>query len=72
VIGIHKESDGKVRSEEVKYKIPGEIGFRITTHSTSKLIMVVPSEEEDMGEEEDEKEDETSRLKEGTQPEKSI
>jgi hypothetical protein len=72
VIGIHKESDEKVRSEDVKYKIPGEIGFRMTTHSISNLIMVVPSKEEVMGEEEDEKEDETTRLKEGAQPEKSI
>jgi hypothetical protein len=46
VIGVHVVSDGKVRSADVEYKIPGESKFPVTTRPIHKLILVVPVEEQ--------------------------
>jgi hypothetical protein len=55
IIGLHVGSDGKVRSADVEYKIPGESKFRVTTRPIHKLILVVPVEEQTMEEPGEEK-----------------
>jgi hypothetical protein len=42
--------DGKVLSADVKYKIPGESTFRVTTRPIHKLVLIVPVEEQTMEE----------------------
>jgi hypothetical protein len=46
IVGVNLGSDGKVRSGDVEYKIPGESKFRVTTRPIHKLILVVPVEEQ--------------------------
>jgi hypothetical protein len=46
IIGVHAGSDGKVRSADVEYKIPGESKFRVTTRPSHKLVLVIPVEEQ--------------------------
>jgi hypothetical protein len=53
IIGVHAGSDGKVRSADVEYKIPGESKFRVTTRPSHKLVLVIPVEEQTMEEPED-------------------
>jgi hypothetical protein len=50
IIGIHVGSDGRVRSVDVEYKVPGESKFCITTRPIHKLVLVVPVEEQTMEE----------------------
>ena len=39
-------SDGKVRGVLVKYKNPGERGYRVTERHANKLVLVVPTDEQ--------------------------
>jgi hypothetical protein len=52
VVSVHTGLDGKVRSADVEYKIPGESKVRVTTSPIHKLILLVPVEEQTLGEEE--------------------
>jgi hypothetical protein len=47
---VHVGSDGKVRAEDIEYKVPGEPKFRSTTRPIHKLVLVVPVEEQTMKE----------------------
>ncbi len=67
IIGVHVGSDGKVRSADVEYKIPGESKFHVTTRPIHKLVLVVPVEEQTMEEPGDlvEDNDEKANVQEG-------
>ncbi len=49
---MHFGLDGKVRSVDVEYKIPGESKFCVTTRPIHKLVLMVPVEEQTMEESE--------------------
>jgi hypothetical protein len=49
-VSIHTGSVGKVRSADIEYKIPGKTKFRVTTRLIHQLVLVVPVEEQTMGE----------------------
>jgi hypothetical protein len=49
---VHEGSDGKVRAEDIEYKVPGESRFRSTTRPIHKLVLIVPVEEQTIEEEE--------------------
>ncbi len=46
VVRVHASEDGKVRAVDIKYKLPGESVFRVTTRPIHKLVLVVPVEEQ--------------------------
>jgi hypothetical protein len=46
VVNVHVGSDGRVRTADVEYRIPGEAKFRETTRPIHKLILMVPVEEQ--------------------------
>jgi hypothetical protein len=46
VIKVHVGTDGRVRSADIEYKLPGETVYRTTTRPIHKLVMVVPVEEQ--------------------------
>jgi hypothetical protein len=52
VVDVHTGLDGKVRSVDVEYKIPGEFKFWVTTRPIHKLGLEVPVEEQTMEESE--------------------
>jgi hypothetical protein len=64
IIGIHVGSDGKVRSADMEYKVPGKSKFRVTTRLIHKLVMVVPMEEQMMGGPENLEDEQRSREEE--------
>jgi hypothetical protein len=39
---VHSGIDGKIRSADVEYKIPGESKFRVLTIPIHKLMLIVP------------------------------
>ncbi len=41
---MHTGTDGKVRSANIEYKIPGECKFRVSTRQIHKFVLVVPLE----------------------------
>ncbi len=43
---MHVSTDGRVRSSDIEYKLPGETVHRTTTRPIHKLVMVVPVEEQ--------------------------
>jgi hypothetical protein len=49
-MAVHASSDGKVKSADVEYKIPGENKFRVTERPIHKLMHVVSVEEQTMDE----------------------
>ncbi len=69
IVAAHASTDGKVKSADVEYKIPGENKFRVTARPTHKLMHVVPVEEQTMDkgklEDEVEEEEETDPGKQG-------
>jgi hypothetical protein len=46
VTKVHISADGRVRAADIKYKLPGEASFRMTTRPIHKLVMVLPVEEQ--------------------------
>ncbi len=46
VVNVHVGSDGRARTADVEYRIPGEAKFWETTRPIHKLILVVPVEEQ--------------------------
>jgi hypothetical protein len=52
VVNVHTGLDGKTRSTDEEYKIPGEAEFRVTIRPIHKLRLVVPVEEQTVGEKE--------------------
>ncbi len=46
IISIYVGLDGKVRSADLEYKVPGKSKFRVTTRPIHKLVLVVPVEEQ--------------------------
>ncbi len=63
VVGVHIGLDGRVRSADVEYKIPGESKFHVTTRPIHKLILMVPVEEQTMEEPGDQMEEEEEESK---------
>ncbi len=51
---VHIGTDGKVRAEDIEYKVPGEARFRLTTWPIHKLVLIIPVEEQVVKEEEGE------------------
>ncbi len=47
---MHIGLDGRVRSADMEYKIPGESKFRVTNRPIHKLALMVPEEEQTMEE----------------------
>ncbi len=41
VIKAHVGTDGRVRTAEIKYRLPGETVYRTTTRPVHKLVMVI-------------------------------
>jgi hypothetical protein len=55
VIKVHVNTDGRVRAADIKYKLPGESVFRMTTRPIHKLVLVTLVEEQAVaGEQEEE------------------
>ncbi len=50
VVKVHYGKDGKVRSADIEYKVPGESKFRVSTGPVPKLVLTVPVEEQTMDE----------------------
>jgi hypothetical protein len=46
VVKVHVGSDGRVRSSDIKYRLPGETVYRTITRPIHKLVMVIPVEEQ--------------------------
>jgi hypothetical protein len=50
IIKVHGGTDGRVRSADIEYKIPGENKFRVSTRPIHKIVLAVPVEEQTMEE----------------------
>jgi hypothetical protein len=48
IINVHVGPDGKIRSTDVEYKLPGESKLRVSTRPIHKLVLIVPVEEQTM------------------------
>jgi hypothetical protein len=46
VVKVHVGTDGRVRSADIEYRLPGETVYRTTTRPIHKLVMVIPVEEQ--------------------------
>jgi hypothetical protein len=46
VVKVHTSTDGKVRTADIEYKLPGESVFRMTTRPIHKLVLIIPVEEQ--------------------------
>jgi hypothetical protein len=53
VIKVHVGTDGKVRSADIEYRLPGETRYRTTTRPIHKLVLIIPMEEQTVGESEE-------------------
>jgi hypothetical protein len=45
VIKVQEGTDGKVRSADIEFKMPGENKFRVSMRSIHNLVLVIPVEE---------------------------
>jgi hypothetical protein len=43
---VHVSTDGRIRSADIVYRLPGEAVYRTTTRPIHKLVMIVPVEEQ--------------------------
>jgi hypothetical protein len=46
VIKVHVGTDGRVRSADIEYRLPGEMRYRTTTRPIHKLVLIIPMEEQ--------------------------
>jgi hypothetical protein len=46
VIKVHVGMDGRVRSADIEYRLPGEAVYHTTTRPIHKLVMIIPVEEQ--------------------------
>ncbi len=46
VIKVHVGTDGRVRSADIEYRLPGETVYHTTTRPIHKLVMIIPVEEQ--------------------------
>jgi hypothetical protein len=46
VVKVHVGMDGRVRSADIEYRLPGETVYRTTTRPIHKLVMIIPVEEQ--------------------------
>jgi hypothetical protein len=49
VVKVHVGIDGRVRSADIEYRLPGETRYRTTTRPMHKLVMIIPVEEQTAG-----------------------
>jgi hypothetical protein len=54
VVKVHVGIDGRVRSADIEYRLPGEKVYRTTTRPIHKLVMIIPVEEQTEGSSEEE------------------
>ncbi len=71
VIKVHVGTDGKVRSADIEYRLPRETRYRTTTRPIHKLVLIIPMEEQTVGNSEegavDEKEAQETKANEPLQ-----
>jgi hypothetical protein len=46
VVKVHVSMDGRIRSADIKYRLPGESVYHTTTRLIHKLVFIVPVEEQ--------------------------
>jgi hypothetical protein len=49
VTKVHVGTDGKVRSVDIEYRLPGETRYRTTTRPIHKMVLIIPVEEQMIG-----------------------
>jgi hypothetical protein len=49
VIKVHVRTDGRVRSADIEYRLPGEMRYRTTMRPIHKMVLIIPVEEQTAG-----------------------